>query len=43
MRNNSAKDFARHTCLAHYLVFCIAGFLIVLILIAIQVYLVDMT
>jgi hypothetical protein len=42
MRKNSAKDFARHTRLAHDLVFCTAGFLIVLIAIAIQVYLVDM-
>jgi len=43
MRKNSAKDFARHTRLAHGLVFSTARFLIVLIAIAIQVYLVEMT
>jgi len=31
MRENSAKDFTRHTYLAHEIVFCSAGFLIVLI------------
>jgi hypothetical protein len=31
MRENSAKDFTRHTYLTHEIVFCSAGFLIVLI------------